>query len=767
MRFLLLSFCLIHLLLVPSDGITGSGQTLSDTDRQQLDWLYEEAVKQIRAQDFQAATAAFQQLLQIDSTHYEARLGLGEIYLRQERFAAARQQLEKASALAPHRLEARFQLARTCLYLGRQPEARQNLQGIVADFPGQTPPRIALGDLLMNQAPPDPQGALRQYEAIIQQEPDNLRAHTSAATARLRLGLFAPAASALAPLVEADPRNPNLTFLFAVACHMMGDYERAITAYRQSVDALPVEVPQRLGRLWNLRFVYLAAHGQYPGALPAAYQLRLAPVAGRAPVRFTDIAAAAGLARKDRGRGSAWGDYDGDGDLDLFAVGLGVPHALYRNEHGRSFTDIARSAGLHDVRGGWSATCADYDNDGDLDLYVTRDAWEGRAPNSLYQNRGDGSFTEVSTAAGVDDPDASCAAAWADYDSDGFLDLYVADGITGDRIPNKLYHNQGNGSFTELAERAGVAHTGRSPSVAFGDYDDDGDPDLYVVDESGPNVLYRNEGSGRFADITARAGVEAPRQGGSATFFFDYDSDGDLDLFVSATATYEFFVLSQITGRDVGPTRACLYRNDGRDTFTDVAVAAGLGRAFGSTGAGCGDVDYDGRLDLYLANGGLFIARFEPNVLFHNAGDRFVDISAAAGVDNPGKGYDVTFADYDSDGDLDFYVGTGGRYPIELCANSLYRNEGHDNHWLSVEVRGQSSNRSAIGTRLRLRADQLVQGAEVSSGGGLGSSGSLSVEFGLGRSTRIDTLEIRWPSGRTEAYPDLEADQFLRFVEER
>ena len=175
-----------------------------------------------------------------------------------------------------------------------------------------------------------------------------------------------------------------------------------------------------------------------------------------------------------------------------------------------------------------------------------------------------------------------------------------------------------------------------------------------------------------------------------------------------------------------------------------------------------GDVDYDGLVDIYLTNGGPIMSRFEPNILFHNRGNRFADITASAGVGNPGKGHGVGFADYDLDGDLDLYTAVGGHYPGDLWANSLYRNEGHANHWLGVDL-----GEGAIGARLRLRAEDLIVIVEISSGPGFGSTNSLPAELGLGWRTRIDTLEIRWSDGTTQFHTGLEIDRFHRFAKDR
>ena len=371
-------------------------------------------------------------------------------------------------------------------------------------------------------------------------------------------------------------------------------------------------------------------------------------------MRFTDVAATAGVGKRDRGRGVAWLDYDTDGDPDIFAAGIQAPHALYRNDGDGRFADVSTAADLADPRGGWAAIAADYDGDGRPDLFTTREAWEGLASNSLYRNQGDGTFRDVAPQAGVAGADDSFMAVWTDYDNDGLPDLYVASGITGSGRPNRLYHNQGDGTFADRGAQAGVAYRGKTLGVTCGDYDGDGDSDLYAIDVAAPNHLYRNDGQ-IFSDVTAEAGVAKPGEGSYVGFFIDSDGDGDLDLFVSAMNFYEDIVQSQVTGLALRPTRAYLYRNDGT-TFRDIAPQQGLARSFGSMGAGYGDVDYDGLIDIYLTNGGPIMARFEPNTLFHNRGDRFADITAAAGVGNPGKGHGVGFADYDLDGDLDLYT---------------------------------------------------------------------------------------------------------------
>ena len=739
----------------------GSAPETPPRDPAQSAKLYQQAQQALKARNLHAAAQTLEKLLISDTLHYEAALSLGEIYLRQQRYQQALRPLERAQHLQPTRLEARLQLAQALGELGREAEARALFANLVDAFPGNVTACMAYADLLMTQDQPDAAGALAQYDAILAVNPRHYRARSGKAASLLRLGDFANAAIRLDTLLSERPDDVYLAFLLGSAHHHLRQYPAAVAAYKRAIDVLPPASPQRTVRQWNLRLAYVAAYNTYPGDLEPAYRIGFAPLDEESPVHFTDVAEQTGVGKKDRGRGVAWLDYDQDGDPDIFAAGIQTPHAFYRNDGDGYFADITNASGLADPRGGWASIAADYDADGDPDLFVTREAWEGLAANSLYQNRGDGTFQDIAPQAGVAGADDSFMAVWADYDNDGLPDLYVASGITGSKLPNRLYHNQGDGTFLDRGAQAGVDYRGKTLGVTCGDYDDDGDIDLYAIDVYAANHLYRNDGAEHFTDVTASAGVANPSEGSYVGFFIDAEGDGDLDLFISAMNFYEDVVQSRVTGLALRPTRAYLYRNDGQGTFSDVAPQQGLARSFGSMGAGFGDIDYDGLVDIYLTNGGPIMSRFEPNILFHNRGDRFADITTSAGVGNPGKGHGVGFADYDQDGDLDLYTAVGGHYPGDLWANSLYRNEGHQNHWLGVDLGA-----AAIGARLRLRAQDLLGVVEVSSGPGFGSSNSLPAEIGLGTRTHVDSLEIRWPNGAVEFHSNLQIDQFHRFAKQ-
>jgi hypothetical protein len=405
---------------------------------------------------------------------------------------------------------------------------------------------------------------------------------------------------------------------------------------------------------------------------------------------------------------------------------------------------------------------ADYDNDGDVDVLVLRGAWlfdRGRHPNSLLQNDGTGRFTDVTFAAGLEsDPFPTQAAAWADYDRDGDLDLYVgAESSEYARFAGRLYRNAGDGTFVDVAKDAGVENFGYAKAVAWGDYDDDGDPDLYVSNNGQPNRLYRNDGDGRFTDVAERLGVQGPRAS-FPTWFFDFDDDGDLDLYVAAYGTGIGEIAKHYLGERVAFETDRLYRNDGFGGFTDVGARSGLDYPTMPMGANFGDVDGDGRLDMFLGTGNVHVFSLMPNLLFLNdGGERFVDATMASRLGNLQKGHGIAFADFDEDGDLDLFAQLGGAYPCDAFRDALYENLGvpgrEPSAWIALELVGTRSPRCAIGARIRIDVKTGDGGSRslhrvVGSGGSFGAS-PLRQTIPLGDSQAIERIEIRWPCGET------------------
>lgn len=593
--------------------------------------------------------------------------------------------------------------------------------------------------------------------------------------ARLRLGDYPAATADFEVVLRETPDSATTLRALGAALLRMGAPGPAAAALRQAVDLEPELLEPR----WNL-MVAAERAGDGPDSLPERYRLDIPDRGAASPFRFEEVSAGIGIERWSRARGSGWADFDGDGDLDLVALGIRDPHALYRNrlveEGAATFAAASLDAALFDPRGGWSALFFDYDRDGDPDLYVTRDGWDGEDANSLYRNDG-GRFVDVAAAAGVASSADGFTAAVADVNRDGLLDLYVANGVaTRGGAPNELFLGAPEGRFVERGEAMGVADHGRSVGSAFGDYDGDGWPDLLVVNFFDRPVLYRNlEGAG-FEDVSARAGIAAPHEG-FVGFFFDYDNDGWLDIFIVGFASdMEVALQSRIEGKAVHEgSRLALYRNDRDGAFTEVTNEAGLSWNLGAMAATFGDYDNDGWPDIFIGVGAPPMERFEANRLFRNLGDgTFADVSASAGVDELGKGHGATFADFDHDGDLDLFVPIGGAFPGDRQRSRFYRNPAsqlpHPNGWLHILLRATSLHPDAVGAQVLVRASDApgapVQLQEVAVGGGFGVTPSPILEFGLGRHQTVAEVTIRWPGGGHRVLRNIPANQRILVIED-
>ncbi len=461
---------------------------------------------------------------------------------------------------------------------------------------------------------------------------------------------------------------------------------------------------------------------------------------------FTDVGQSAGVADPGWGRGVAFGDYDNDGDLDIYLTNgrHRSTDRLYRNNGDGTFTDVGQSAGVADPGWGRGIAFGDCDNDGDLDIYLVN-----MGENRLYRNNGDGTFTDVAASAGVDDNTASAemhdsgvggVIAFGDYDQDGDLDIYLApEGM------NRLYRNNGDGSFIDVGQSAGVADTGDGNGVAFGDYDNDGDLDIYLANNrGGPNRLYRNNGDGSFIDVGQSAGV-ADTGWGQGIAFGDYDNDGDLDIYLANTSG--------------GPNR--LYRNNRDGTFTDVAAMVGVADTGNGNGVAFGDYDNDGDLDIYLVNAGL-----QPNRLYRNNGDgSFTDVGQSVGVADTGGGNGVAFGDYDNDGDLDIYVVNGGYF--QLSNNRLYQNNQNDPNFLFVrplDAQGRFNRHGAVVRVFEAGTGALVGMRTIDSGSSMASQNAYDAHFGL-PSTGTYDIEVTFPGGIVQTLTDVPANQRLTVTE--
>jgi hypothetical protein len=557
------------------------------------------------------------------------------------------------------------------------------------------------------------------------------------------------------------------------------------------LEALLARRPDHLVARWLLNIAYMTV-GEYPDAVPPAYRIPPSAFASAEPFpHFTDVAPAAGLNTMDLMGGVVIDDFDGDGVLDV-VVSSSDPERSLRYFAGRgdgTFHERSAEAGFDGLTGGSNLVQADYDNDGATDILVLRGAWLGRAgqhPKSLLHNDGHGTFTDVTFAAGLGAVHyPSQTAAWADYDNDGDLDLYVGNEADDNfPFPAQLFRNQGDGTFVDVAVAAGVTNGGMAKGVAWGDFDGDGWQDLYVSNFNDPNRLYRNRGDGTFADIAAAAGVTAPRSS-LAVATGDFDNDGILDLFVGATTpehgpepragTDDLAPLAAFVASTLGlPARAetgRLYRGLGGARFADVTAAQGLGRVLLSSGLGVGDLDNDGFLDLYVGTAYPGYEGLMPKVLYRNRGGLgFADVTTNAGVGHLQKAGAIAIADLDGDGDQDIFLNTGGMFRGDRFGDVLFANPGSGGHWLDVRLVGTRANRSAVGARLRADVNENGRSRSihrvVGSGGSFGAN-PLRQWIGLGQATRVEALAITWPgSGHVQVLRNLAADQRLEIVED-
>jgi hypothetical protein len=518
--------------------------------------------------------------------------------------------------------------------------------------------------------------------------------------------------------------------------------------------------PNALQSLWLLNLARMAS-GDYPDGVPARFRLPPEALeAGSELPRWTDRAPELGIAVTDLAGGAVVDDFDGDGFLDLLSSTWDPCGSLkaFRGDGRGGFEEVTEAWRLDEQLGGLNLVHADFDGDGRLDLLVLRGAWMGpggRIRNSLLRNV-EGSagprFVDVTRTAGLAEPAyPTQTAAWADYDLDGDLDLYVGnEDPDGNSYPSQLFRNNGDRTFTDVAVDAGVMNMRYAKAVTWGDFDDDGDPDLYVSN-IGPNRLYRNDGDGTFTDVAIELDVAEPVGRSFASWFFDYDNDGDLDLFVADYESPVPAVAAHYFGLRPVDNRPRLYRNDG-GRFTEVGREAGLERALLPMGANYGDLDADGWPDLYLGTGEPGFETVMPNVMYRNRSGRgFEDVTFAGGFGHLQKGHGVAFGDVDHDGDQDLFHQLGGFFPGDAYSNALFENPTQGASWITLALEGAGANSHGVGARVTARilenGERRTVHALVGSGGSFGGS-TFRVELGLGRATRIDEIVIRWPGER-------------------
>jgi cytochrome oxidase Cu insertion factor (SCO1/SenC/PrrC family)/tetratricopeptide (TPR) repeat protein len=607
--------------------------------------------------------------------------------------------------------------------------------------------------------------AIAQWEAALQIASAQMPAAAPQLEAVLGTAYFHKA-----EMANAAYRAPGERCLFPprgpLAYVDTADSRKAIQHLTRALEHKPDDLQIK----WLLNLAYMML-GQYPAGVPPTLLISPSAFASKDNVgRFVDVAPAAGLDLFTMANGLVVDDFDGDGLPDVVTSSYDVcePMHFFHNDGDGRFSDRSAQAGLGDQLGGLNLIQADYDNDGCLDVLVLRGAWEFPVRKSLLRNNCNGTFSDVTRAAGIAEPATRTqAAVWADVDNDGAVDLFAG----SENGPSQFFRNKGDGTFEDISHAAGVDTVAFTKGVAAADYDADGFVDLYVSNLYRGNFLYHNEGNGTFREVSERAGVRQPQSQSFATWFFDYDNDGRPDLFA---ASYFFSVdesLRSILGLPRSAETAKLYRNRGDGTFEDVTTATGLDRVFLPMGANFGDVDNDGFLDVYLAIGGPEYGALLPNALLRNrAGTAFTDITASSGTGDLHKGHGTAFADLDGDGDEDLVTGVGGATPGDAHALRLFENPGHGNDWLGLKLLGVKTNRAALGARIKLSVENQGRGRwtlyrTVGSGGSFGAS-PLEQHIGLGRAARVRELEIVWPGSRTrQTFSDLPSNRVLEIKE--
>jgi hypothetical protein len=494
------------------------------------------------------------------------------------------------------------------------------------------------------------------------------------------------------------------------------------------------------------------------------------------------------------GAGCAFLDYDNDGWIDIYMVNSGkcdffapnppLRNALYRNNRDGTFTDVTKQAGVEVGGYGQGVAVGDYNGDGFPDLYVTQ---YGRSV--LYRNNGDGTFTDVTEKAGVAAPGWASSAVWFDYDNDGRLDLFVCqfvdynqaknkvcqNPVTGERYyciprvyspaPSWLFHNNGDGTFTDVSKKAGIAkHPGKAWGVVAADINNDGWMDLFVANDTFPNFLFANRGKGEFEEIGLLAGVGYSANGrarsGMGVDAADYDSDGWVDLFV-ANVDQEMF---------------SLYHNDRNESFSDAALPTGIGqttRLLSGWGLKFFDYDNDGDLDLLLCNGHPDdridarvngVTYLEPMLLFRQTKDGFENVSRHSGpvFAKPLAARGMALGDFDNDGAVDVLVAINNGAPLLLRNNA-----GKQNNWLGVKLVGKKSNPDAAGARVTYQSGDLRRSRLKVAGGSYLSSHDPRIVLGLGKREKIDWLEVKWPlpGGTTQRFVGVPVNRYITIVE--
>lgn len=565
------------------------------------------------------------------------------------------------------------------------------------------------------------------------------------------------------------PKNCIIPFA-AEAYHIKKEgSERAIDIFSKILDAFPDDNNVRY--LLNLAYMTL---GKYPKEVPSKYLVnRLGGEKTSFPI-FNDIAGSLGIDEMTLSGGTCVDDFDGDGDLDIFASSYGYEDQLkYFENTGSSYEDKTASTGLTGITGGLNMIHADYDNDGDKDVLVLRGGWldrGGELPNSLIENLGNGRFKDITIESGIYSLFPTQTAVWLDFDLDGDLDLFIGNEAGSKKHPSEFFRNNGDKTFTSLKNISlNVIHKIKGCTVL--DYNNDGWPDIFLSVLGDENVLFKNDKG------TFRTETKLAPKFSFPTWSWDINNDGKEDLIVfsydmtlqrSLGAEY----ILDIQKKPLNSEQNKIFINNGQGKFTDATERYGFNNVAGWTmGCNFGDLNNDGWLDFYMATGAPDMSAVIPNRMFLNKnGKSFQDVTSSGGFGHIQKGHGVAFADLDQDGDQDIYAVMGGAYEGDTYHNVCFKNPGFQNNFIAIELEGTTSNKSAIGARVEVTINE--NGGErtihrtVNTGGSFGSS-PLALHIGIGKSDRVKSVLVRWPNRKrtTSRFSDLPINTYVKITE--